>query len=119
MKITKKHIYILGSILILSAIASQYFAKERGRESYRKFNEAKIDTVLKADSYIFAKGSGIKLTDGSAYVFYPHTDKMLNDNKIFYQVAKRGDRILKDSKSDTLFLYKGNTILKYTFVKTH
>ncbi|RRJ87777.1 hypothetical protein [Flavobacterium macacae] len=118
MAINKKYIYGIGAILIISIfIASQYFARERGKKYFKEFDKAKIDAVLMIDAYIFDKGSGIKLTDGSEYVFYPHTNKKLNQNKIFYQAAKKEDRIFKDSYSDTLYLYKKNTILKYTFTK--
>ena len=70
MVINKKYIYGIGAILIISIlIASQYFARERGEKYFKEFDKAKIDAVLMIDAYIFDKGSGIKLTDGSEYVF--------------------------------------------------
>lgn len=118
MEIKKKYIYILVAILVVLLLsASQYFARERGKEYFKQFNEAKIDNVLKVDSYIFAKGSGIKLENGLEYVFYPYTNRKLNEGKNFNRVAKKGDKIFKEPYSDTLFLFKKNKILKYTFIK--
>lgn len=63
-------------------------------------------------------GSFFTLQDNSKeYVFYPHTDKQLNNSTVFENFAERGDSILKPSQSDTLFLVKQGKVYKYTFEK--
>lgn len=117
MEINKKKIYISLLFLVVVIFASQYFAKERGKRNFRDFDKAEINNILKSDSYTYDKGASISLLNGMDYIFYPHTDSKLNDNKIFNQTAKKGDRVIKESYGDTLFLYKDDRVLKYTFIK--
>ncbi len=51
------------------------------------------------------------------FVFYPYTGK-LNNNKIFYNVAEKGDVIIKKAHSDILRLKKKDTIYQYKFRET-
>lgn len=118
MRMSKKKMFIIGIILIVFLLAyNQYIAREKGKKNFKIFDKAKIESTLKIDSYIISKGSGIKLEDGSEYVFYPHTDRILNKNKIFNYEAKKGDKIIKEEYSDTLLLIKQGKVLKYTFVR--
>jgi len=79
-----------------------------------KFDNSKIDGVLK-DVYIKHHGVGFKLTNvNEEFVFYPYTSE-LNDNKVFDQLAKGGDRIIKSQNSDTLILISNDKEYKYIF----
>lgn len=79
-----------------------------------KFDNSKIDGVLK-DVYIKHHGVGFKLTNvNDEFVFYPYTSE-LNDNKVFDQLAKGGDRIIKSQNSDTLILISNDKENKYIF----
>lgn len=110
--------FIIGLIICLALLAiwNQYRAKQRGVEQFRKFNEANINGVIRKVESAY-KGVLFEIEgNGETFVFYPRTDKVLNDSHIFVYTASEGDRIVKPSYSDTLILIKGSKTLKYEFV---
>ena len=100
--------------LIGFGIWMQTNAVKKGNEHYEAFNSADIDNRIESVEIAF-KGSSMKLNDGRHFVFYPYTDSRLNDQRIFNRTAEKGDRVKKRAFSDTLYLYKGNEVLAYTF----
>ncbi|PZQ80620.1 MAG: hypothetical protein DI548_13700, partial [Flavobacterium johnsoniae] len=91
--------------------------KKKKKKLFKEFDDVKIENILKKDSYIIHKGSGITLENGAEYVFYPYTDVRLNQGKIFNRIAKKGDKIIKERHGDTLYLIQKNKIFKYIFNK--
>lgn len=113
----KKRTTIVLILILGIIILSQYLTRERGKKLFKEFDDVKIENILKKDSYIIHKGSGITLENGAEYVFYPYTDVRLNQGKIFNRIAKKGDKIIKERHGDTLYLIQKNKIFKYTFNK--
>lgn len=111
--------YFVISLIIcvaLFAIWNQYKTKQRGIEQFKKFNEANINGVIRNVESAY-KGVLFEIEgNGETFVFYPRTDKILNDSHIFVYTASKGDRIVKPPYSDTLILIKGAETLKYEFV---
>lgn len=115
-----KNLWILGLLffilLVLCAIWMQVQAKNKGKEYYIEFNSAEIDSQIKSTRIAY-KGTGMLLIDGREFVFYPLTDKSLNEGKKFSYTAAEGDQVFKAAFSDTLFLIHDNKKLAYTFIK--
>lgn len=106
----------LAICIVLFAVWNQYRAKQRGIEQFRKFNEANIDGVIRKVESAY-KGVLFEIEgSGETFVFFPRTDKKLNESQIFVYTAKEGDRIVKPAYSDTLRLIKGTKVLKYEFI---
>ncbi|WP_430614139.1 hypothetical protein [Flavobacterium sp. JP2137] len=103
-------------ILVPICIWMQKKAIERGKEFFLKFYSAEINSPLEAVR-IVNHGAGISLKDGQEFVFYPYTNKVLNDNDIFDYTAEKGDIIIKPAYSDTLFLIKKDVKRAYLFKK--
>lgn len=103
-------------ILIPIGIWMQKQSRERGKSHFKAFYSAEIDSQIESVRIAY-KGTGMKLSDGREFVFYPYTDKVLNAGNIFNQTAKNGDLVLKTAHSDTLYLIKENVKLAYTFQK--
>lgn len=86
-------------------------------KDYKKFNQSCINGKIYSVD-IRRRGVLLKIkNDSSTFVFYPYTDKELNGSQIFNYFAKPGDRVVKASYSDTLYLYKEANIYRYTFRK--
>ena len=92
----------------------QFQARERGREFFKAFNSAEIETDIESVKVAY-KGTEVKLVDGRVFVFFPITDKELNNGKKFNYTAEQGDRVIKKAQSDTLYLITKEGELKYTF----
>ena len=107
---------ILFVVLICFGIWMQTNAINEGKKHFESFNSADIDNRIESVR-IAHKGTGMKLDDGRDFVFYPYTDKGLNDGSKFNHTTESGDRVEKKAFSDTLYLYKGDKILTYTFTK--
>ncbi len=107
---------ILFVILIPVGIWMQIQTKNKGKKHFEVFNAAEIDNRIQSVRIAY-KGTGLKLDDGREFVFYPLTDKKLNEGSIFVYTAESGDRVKKRAFSDTLYLYKGSKILKFNFIK--
>lgn len=101
-------------ILVPIGIWMQKQSRERGKSHFEAFYSAEIDSQIESVRIAY-KGTGMKLVDGRTFVFYPFTDKNLNKGNIFNHTAEKGDLVLKDANSDTLYLIKRNKRLAYTF----
>lgn len=86
-------------------------------KDYKKFNQSGINGKIYSID-IRRRGVLLKIkNDSSTFVFYPYTNQELNGSHIFNYFAKSGDRVVKASFSDTLYLYKEDKIYRYTFRK--
>lgn len=111
----KKYLIIIfGVIAAIYIMTANYIGSKRTKQEFLKFDNSKIDGVLK-DVYVKHHGVGFIITNiNEEFVFYPYTSD-LNDNKIFDHLAKGGDRIIKSQNSDTLILISNDKEYKYTF----
>ena len=116
---TKTKIIIVVSIILVAIylLISQIYGNKRIKNNFRTFNESQI--IGEIDKIgIKQHGTGFRIkNDSIEYVFYPKTSD-LNRKKIIYQIAEKGDSIIKHRHSDTLVLIKGKDEYKYTFQKT-
>jgi hypothetical protein len=114
----KKNILIgVFALLILSILFSiGIFQEKKARQNFHEFNSAVIDAQIKSIRIAY-KGTGVRLMDGREFVFYPLTDKGLNEGKKFSYTAEEGDHVFKPAFYDTLFLIHGDKKLAYTFKK--
>lgn len=109
----------LGSLVVLllmTGIWMQYLAKEKGKQQFKDFFSSEINSQVGSVGIAY-KGTALKLIDGREFIFYPITDKSLNDNKIFRLTAQRGDTVIKKRESDTLYLVQAGKKRAYTFEK--
>lgn len=115
-----KNLLILGLfmivILVFVSIWMQGQSIDRGKKHFEEFNSAVIDTQIKSIRIAY-KGTEMKLVDGREFVFYPFTDKDLNQGMKFGDTAEKGDYVFKSAFSDTLFLIHEDKKLAYTFQK--
>jgi uncharacterized protein YxeA len=82
------------------------------KREYEQFNNANIDGIVEAIGIKHHRTS-FKLK-GKEYVFRPNADKVLTD-RLFEDVVRVSDRIIKTPKSDTLALIQAGKVYKYTF----
>jgi hypothetical protein len=108
--------FIVIVILFFVGVFMQVESIDKGKKHYEEFNSAVIDTKIQSIRVAY-KGTGMKLKDGREFVFYPLTDKGLNEGKKFSHTAQEGDHVYKQAFSDTLFLIHGDKKLAYTFKK--
>ncbi len=88
---------------------------DKGKQHFTQFNTANINGEL-ASIKIAYKGVQFQLKNEKAkYVFYPNAD--LLENKLFDDVAEKGDIVIKPAFSDTLKLVKKDKTFLYTFDK--
>lgn len=116
-----KHLLLFALLIFIClvpvAIWNQRNERRRGFQHFKKFNKANIEGVLLYVKLAY-KGIAFRITgDTEEYVFYPYTNKELNNSSIFGYTATIGDSVIKPAYSDTLKLIKGNEVLKYTFAK--
>ncbi|WP_192350264.1 hypothetical protein [Algoriphagus sp. Y33] len=115
-----KNLLILGLfvivILVFVSIWMQGQSIDRGKKHFEEFNSAVIDTQIKSLRIAY-KGTEMRLMDGREFVFYPLTDRDLNEGKKFSYTAVKGDHVFKPAFSDTLFLIHEDKKLAYTFKK--
>jgi ethanolamine transporter EutH len=114
-----KNLYIVLSIVVVFVFVGiwiQSQAINNGKMHFNEFNSAVIDSQIHSIRIAY-KGTGMKLVNGREFVFYPVTNKDLNEGKKFNSTAEKGDYVLKSAFSDTLFLFHGNKKLAYTFKK--
>lgn len=93
-----------------------FFQEKKAKQNFNEFYSAEIDSKIKSTRIAF-KGTGMLLIDGREFVFYPLTDRSLNEGKKFSYTAAEGDQVFKSAFSDTLFLIHDNKKLAYTFIK--
>lgn len=110
-------------VLVFISVATCYFfvTSILDREQYTKIYTLFFESNIKG-RLIYAKikchGCAFKVDNDSVeYVFYPNTNKYLNNSHIFYYFAEQGDSIVKPSSSDTLYLIKNDVKYKYLFNK--
>jgi hypothetical protein len=85
------------------------------KREYNRFYNSDIEGIVEEVGIkyhgTFFKIKGIK----EGFVFYPYTDKELNDDKIFEHLTKAGDSLIKPSRADTLTLITRGKQYRYTF----
>ncbi len=114
-----KMVYV--GIVIFIAVLIYFFTAQRiggNREEqfFIHFDTTNINGRLEY-AKIGYHGSVFKIEGiEKEFVFYPFTSE-LNDNTIFYNIAKKGDLIIKDAYSDTLKVKKKNKVYLYKFRK--
>ena len=108
-------ILILVGIIIYFFIA-QNIGENREEQFFIRFDTTNINGKLEY-AKIGYHGSVFKIEGiEKEFVFYPYTSE-LNDNKIFCNIAKKGDFIIKDSHSDILKLKNNDKVYLYKFRK--
>jgi hypothetical protein len=101
-------------ILVIIGIWMQSKAIDNGKKHFEEFNSAEINSQIQSIRIAY-KGTEMSLVDGRKFVFYPFTNKELNEGKKFSYTAQKGDFVFKPAYSDTLFLVQGDKKLAYTF----
>ena len=87
------------------------------KTNHKTFNEANIAGRIE-NIGIKNHGTSFKVQNALIeYVFYPYTNKQLNDSKVFGDLAEKGDSIIKPAFSDILVLIKKNKAYEYNFKK--
>jgi len=104
MKKVYVRIVIIIAILIYLFIA-QGIGINKEEQFFIRFDTTSINGKLEY-AKIGYHGSVIKIEGiEKEFVFYPYTSE-LNHNKIFYNIAKKGDLIIKEAHSDILKVKK-------------
>lgn len=114
-----KKMALIGFFLIIGALLIIYLSidqDQRANSHFEAFYSAEIDSQIESVRIAY-KGTGMKLSDGREFVFYPFTDQDLNEGNIFNYTAENGDKVIKKAYSDTLYLTKNDKKLAYTFKK--
>lgn len=108
-------IFIAVLIYLFSA---QRIGGNREEQFFIRFDTTNINGRLEY-AKIGYHGSEFKIEGiEKEFVFYPYTSD-LNDNKIFYNVAEKGDLIIKEAHSDTLKVKKNDKVYQYKFRKSN
>jgi len=101
-------------LVVVYAIISQISFRKKSKEEFQQFVQANIDGKLSYISYsngiVYIKIEGDKIK-------YSLIPVQLDDSKYFPYFAKVGDRIVKESQSDTLKLFKHQKVYKYAIQK--
>lgn len=109
----------LVAVLLLFGVGvyQEYYFRKKERNDFVKINAAEIDGIIEN---IYEGGSGVHLTIAgfdSEFVFKYHLDLVLNRNKTFSNVVKRGDLIKKHPYSDTITVITSSGNYKYIFIR--
>ena len=107
-------IFIILPLMVVLSIYSQIKGREQGKLFFSVFNQAKVNSKIQKVE-VAHKGVRLILVDGQEFVFFPYTDKVLNNGNIFDRIAEKGDSVIKLPYSDTIYLFKDKEVLKYTF----
>lgn len=115
-----KIVYIGIAILIIVFVylfAAQKVGGNREEQFFIRFNTSNINGRLEY-AKIGYHGSVFKIEGiEKEFVFYPYTSE-LNENNIFYNIAKKGDWVIKEAHSDILRLKKeDDKVYMYKFRK--
>src|SRR5690554_1275724 len=112
-------VYVVIIILIVVLIylfTAQRIGGNREEQFFTRFDTTNIYGRLEY-AKIGYHGSVFKIEGiKKEFVFYPFTSE-LNDNKIFYNIATKGDLIIKDAHSDVLKVMKNDEVYLYKFRK--
>ncbi len=77
-----------------------------------EFDSAKLRGIVSCN--VSASISGVRIcVENREYYFSPNPS--LNKNRLFTEVASKGDYLIKDAFSDTLRLVKGDRVFTFTF----
>ncbi len=116
MKKISKISIVIFIILISIGVWMQIKASKRHKNHFESFYSAEINSFIN-EVRIANHGVYLELSDGRKFIFYPYTNKVLNNNKIFNYTAQKGDKVVKRAYGDTLYLIKNNVELAYEFQK--
>jgi hypothetical protein len=106
----------LGLIVIIYIAIAQVFGNKRDKRNFNKFNNSEISGSLKKVEIKYHGVGFWVYNDSTEYVFYPYTS-IINQKKIFYNFATKGDSVIKPKYQDTLILIKEGRKYPYTFRK--
>ena len=115
-----KIVYIGIAILIIVFVylfTAQKMGKNREEQFFIHFDTTNINGKLEY-AKIGYHGCVFKIEGiEKEFVFYPYTSE-LNENNIFYNIAKEGDLVIKKAHSDILILKKeDDKVYMYKFRK--
>jgi len=103
-------------MVVVYLFITQKIGKDREEQFFIRFDNSNISGNIEY-AKIGYHGSVFKIEGiEKEFVFYPFTSE-LNNNQIFYKIAKRGDLIIKEVNSDTLKLKKNGKVYFYKFRK--
>ncbi len=112
-----KKMYVRIAIFIIVLIyifIAQRIGGNRQEEFFIRFDTTNINGKLEY-AKIGYHGSVFKIEGiEKEFVFYPYTNE-LNDNKIFYNIAEKGDLIIKGVHSDILNVKKKRKFISTSF----
>jgi hypothetical protein len=117
--IQKKVKVIISSGMVLIVVIIFFYVREKYEDDKWKNEFIHFDTtyfngeleyVALASHAVVFKIKG----NESKYIFSPKTSE-LNEKRIFYHLAEKGDTIIKGKLSDTLKLIKNGNEYLYTF----
>lgn len=116
----KKSLHIWIAIFVIIAIIYIFAAQKIGGNRELQFF-VRFDTTDIQGKIDYAKighyGSVFKIEGiEEEFIFYPFTSE-LNSGNIFYNIAEKGDVVVKQAHSDTLRLMKNDKVYLYTFQK--
>jgi len=114
-----KMVYV--GIVIFIAVLIYIFTAQRVGENREEQFFMRFDTTDINGRLEYAKigyhGSVFKIEGiEEEFVFYPFTSE-LSDNKIFYNIAEKGDLVIKEAHSDILKVKKNGKVYQYKFRK--
>lgn len=110
------NIGIIIVVIFIYIFITQKIGGDREREFFTCFNSSNIHGELEY-AKIGYHGSVFKIRGSEVeFVFYLYTSE-LSDNMIFYNIAEKGDTIIKEAYSDVLRLKKNNKVYIFKFRK--
>jgi len=116
MKMVYVGIVILFIAVLIYLFTAQKIGGNREEQFFMHFDTTNINGILEY-AKIGYHGSVFKIEGiEKEFVFYPYTSE-LNDNKIFYNIAEKGDLIIKEAHSEVLKVKKNEKVYQYEFRK--
>lgn len=114
-----KKVYV-GIVIFFAVLVylftSQKIGGKREEQFFIRFDTTNINGRVEY-AKIGYHGSVFKIEGiDKEFVFYPYTSE-LNDNEIFYNVAEKGDLIIKGAHSEILKVKKNDKVYQYKFRK--
>jgi hypothetical protein len=107
---------VIFVVVLIYLFTAQRIDQNREEQFFIRFDTTNINGRLEY-AKIGYHGSVFKIEGiEKEFIFYPITDE-LNDNKIFYNIAQKGDWIIKDSHSNILKVKKNEKVYLYKFQK--
>lgn len=118
MKTVYFRIVIVFIVVLIYLFTAQFIGGNREEQFFMRFDTTNINGKLEY-SKIGYHGSVFKIEGiEKEFVFFPYTNE-LNDNKIFYNIADKGDSIIKEAHSDVLMVKKNGKVYQYKFRKIY